>query len=352
MRRIIQQANNTTWYILNQIDFDKVLSLGGEYARNLAINIRNPFWKDILISLADFCKEVKSEEIKSILSSPLWFNTHLRNGNNLYVNNWYSKGIKTIGDILDDNGNFYTFDRLKEIYRVRVTFLNYENILQKILNQWKNIINENRVFIYQNRYNITCNVFVAYLLKDKKGSRRFYDILAHVGEMGVTNRWGNQFGNINDKEWKLYNSSVKDIKEVKLADFQYKINNKILVTNSFLFKIKKINSNGCSYCNEYGETIKHLFLNCSKLKDFWNSLQDWLRNNCNIILNLDIKSLIFSSQKPRSIENYILCLAKYYIYKNKFTRNTLSVQSFISLLKINVLLQNTLQIYITSSQNL
>ena len=155
---------------------------------------------------------------------------------------------------------------------------------------------------------------MAHLLKDKKGSRRFYDILAHVGEMGVTNRWGNQFGNINDKEWKLYNSSIKDIKEVKLADFQYKINNKILVTNSFLFKIKKINNNGCSYCNEHGETIEHLFLSCTKVKDFWNNLQDWLSNNCNIILNLDEKSLIFSSQKPKSIENYILCLAKYYIY--------------------------------------
>ena len=97
------------------------------------------------------------------------------------MNNWYSKGIKTIGDILDDNGNFYTFDQLKEIYRVKGTFLNYKNILQKKPNQWKNIINANKVSIYQNRYNITCNVFVAHLLKDKKGSRRFYDILAHVG---------------------------------------------------------------------------------------------------------------------------------------------------------------------------
>ena len=54
--------------------------------------------------------------------------------------------------------------------------------------------------------------------KRQKGSRRFYDILAHVGEMGVTNRWGNQFGNINDKEWKLYNSSIKDIEKVKLIN--------------------------------------------------------------------------------------------------------------------------------------
>ena len=70
---------------------------------------------------------------------------------------------KNIGEILDDNGYFYTCDRLKEIYRVRGSFLNYENILQKIPNQWKNIINENRVFAYQISYNITCNVFVAYL---------------------------------------------------------------------------------------------------------------------------------------------------------------------------------------------
>ena len=141
------------------------------------------------------------------------------------------------------------------------------------------------------------------LIKIQKGSRRFYDILAHVGEMGVTNRWGNQFGNINDKEWKLYNSSIKDIKEVKLADFQYKIYNKSLVTNSFLFKIKKINNNGCFYCNGHGETIEHLFLNRTKVKDFWNNLQDWLSNNCNIILNLDEKSylLITKNKKYRKL---------------------------------------------------
>ena len=45
--------------------------------------------------------------------------------------------------------------------------------------------------------------------------------------------------------------------------------------------------------HEHGETIEHLFLNCSKVKYFWNSLQDWLSNNCNIILNLDEKSHIF-----------------------------------------------------------
>ena len=91
-----------------------------------------------------------------------------------------------------------------------------------------------------------------YLLKDKKGSRRLYYILAYVDEIDVKNWWRNQFGNISDKERKLYNYSIKDRKEVKLANFQYKNNNKILLTNTLLFKIK--NNNGSSNCNEHRET--------------------------------------------------------------------------------------------------
>ena len=36
----------------------------------------------------------------------------------------------------------------------------------------------------------------------------------------------------------MFNSAIQDIKEVKLADFQYKINDKIWVTNLFSFKKK------------------------------------------------------------------------------------------------------------------
>ena len=94
-----------------------------------------------------------------------------------------------------------------------------------------------------------------------------------------------------------------------------------------------------------------MFLNCEKVKAFWNNLKNWLSNNCNIIVQLEDKTCIFSSQKPRSIENYILCLAKYYIYKNKFTKNTLSVQNFVAL-KINLSVQKILQIFIISLPSL
>ena len=51
---------------------------------------------------------------------------------------------------------------------------------------------------------------------------------------------------------------------------------------------------------------------------------------------------------PRNIENHILFLAKYYIYENKLT----SVQGLSYYLKINLAVQNVLQISIISLPSL
>ena len=48
------------------------------------------------------------------------------------------------------------------------------------------------------------------------------------------------FGFINEEDYKIFNNVIQNIKEIKLKDFQFKVTNKILVTNSFLHKINKI----------------------------------------------------------------------------------------------------------------
>ena len=65
-----------------------------------------------------------------------------------------------------------------------------------------------------------------------------------------------------------YNTNLKYVSEIKSRDFQYKINNKILVTNSFLYKIKRKETDLCSYCQKETESILHLFCNCERVKDF------------------------------------------------------------------------------------
>ena len=49
-------------------------------------------------------------------------------------------------------------------------------------------------------------------------------------------KWLQEINDITVVEWKMYNKKLNQINEVKLKDFQYKILNRILVTNRFLYK--------------------------------------------------------------------------------------------------------------------
>lgn len=330
LKRIYMQAESKCWFNLSQIDFSKVFSLGGAFAAQQSITLTNPFWRELMNYWSDFCKTVKVDTIQQILESPLWFNNHLGIGQ---VGDWYKKGVRLIYDFINENGEFYEFESFKEKYGVRGTFLDYEYVLNRIPNEWKTKINDNKKFSIENKLNVTCNIYLSYITNSKKGCRLFYEILAGVNDLNSHDKWRNEIGVIQENDWHRYHSSLQKIKEVKLKDFQFKINNRILVTNSFLWTINKIDSNLCGYCKENIESIYHLFITCPKVKEFWNTLNIWLNVNANINLILQDRNILFSAQSEQELINYIFVLAKYYIYKNKFTDRLLNIQAFIFLLK-------------------
>ena len=238
----------------------------------------------------------------------------------------------------------YQFDALKETYSINGTFLDYQSLIRKIPNNWKNIIINNRQVCIQTKYNVTCNIYVKYLLKGKRtGCRTFYDQLIQVDQIIRQEKWMNEVGYINDQEWNTYNSVIKDFNEVVLKDFQYKLTNKILVTKSFLHRIRKIEDNLCSYCKKEPETILHLFFDCDKVKEFWQSLQMWLLQNINLRINIDTKCILFSYQGKSKLENYLLAVAKHYIYKNKFSDKQLNINSLFPCSKSNFNAKGLLQ---------
>ena len=148
-------------------------------------------------------------------------------------------------------------------------------------------------------------VILTFLGKTKK-ARTFYDIL--VGNKipaPPSEKWIKELGDIEQDEWNSYNRIIKDIKEAKLKEFQFKINNRILVTKSFLYKINKVDDGMCSFCNQHPETILHLFYYCEKVKTFWADLKTWLEIKANIILQLTVKNLLFSKQAHNVLLNYI-----------------------------------------------
>ena len=76
------------------------------------------------------------------------------------------------------------------------------------------------------------------------------------------------------------NININDLNEGNLKDFQFQINNKSLVTKTSLHKIRKVDDNLCSYCKREPETILYLFVECNKVKEFWQSLQYMVDAKC------------------------------------------------------------------------
>lgn len=332
LRRLIMFSDNDNWSTLSKVNFNKLFSLGDAYVRTVINDLRNPFWKNVLESWTQYQQSFNFDSLAKVMYSPLWGNSHINGNGNYIINEWYNKGIRNIMDLIDENGGIYEFQELQEKYKIHGTYLDYMHLLNKIPRLWRDKINENNRENVSFRYNVQVNCYVFYLLRKRRGCRDIYDKIIPVNDVIVPNKWRNEVGDISTDEWKSINKNLHKIKEIKLRDFQFKINNRILVTNTFLFKINKKDNKHCSYCNQEAETITHLFFHCQKVTEFWASLKLWLERKANINMQVDLKNILFSSPTQVFL-SYMLTVAKYFIYKNKFYKKSLDLKGFECFLK-------------------
>ena len=87
------------------------------------------------------------------------------------------------------------------MYNINGTFLDYLYLLNKIPQSRRTQSNDNHVFIFENKINVTCNVFVIRLMKAKTGSRVLYDTFVNVDYI-PKNKWQAEIGDTSENEWK------------------------------------------------------------------------------------------------------------------------------------------------------
>ena len=119
-------------------------------------------------------------------------------------------------------------------------------------------------------------------------------------------------------EWKeIYSLPFKVTLDTKSREFQYKVLNRYLVTNTFLKKIGKIDSSACSFCGVNDEFLEHLFVTCLFLATLWEELVMWC-NNINIkVESLSAVDIIFGDWQRKEdflLLNHIILIAKQYTY--------------------------------------
>ena len=337
LRRVLNK--NQKWSTQSGIEFKKAFLFGDLAAKHIAQETENPFWKNTLEAWSNFMSKKSIKTIDEIFHSPIWLNSKMEDKGNLIFKNWSDKGINLIIDLLDENsgetGYFLTFEDLKSKFNINGTFLEYQRVIKAIPGDWKTAIkNTEGDKINIVKYEVKRSTYVSTLMKSKKGCRDFYETLVGPQQLYTVNKWTNEFGNV-ESDLKFSYSLLKETHAVKVKDFQYKILHNILVTNSFLKKIGKVDSDLCSYCKIEKETTLHILCTCEKVKDFWLNFEGWLLSKFNININLSRKNIIFSSAENNRdvIINHLITLGKYYIYKTKFYQQNLSLSAFHQIVK-------------------
>ena len=93
-----------------------------------------------------------------------------------------------------------------------------------------------------------------------------------------------------------------------------------------LFKFRIVDSPLCYFCGEEIET-EHFFFFCERVRSFWKELNTILKLQKITSSSFDIKDVILGLFHPENnsiLVNYIILESKYFIYRTKLNKTSLS----------------------------
>ena len=104
----------------------------------------------------------------------------------------------------------------------------------------------------------------------------------------------------------------------------------------------------CTFCKASEKTIVHLFYECEHTKQFLLSLKEFIENKCSHISELncskhDILFGITNTVKVDTILNFIILIAKRYIYTSRYKNLPLNITNFKNNLKFYYNIEKNVQ---------
>ena len=254
---------NVLLSVLKDYGGDRAFRLEKEKLAEVAAKLKNPFWKDVFLSIS-LAKPYTKISLDEILSLDI---LNFVSVDDFFIfSKWEKEGIKVVRDIIDpDTKTFLSFDMFTQKTNNK-NFMLYYRLISGIPRNIKNHIKNFDDYIpgngnYEDRFTATVN-----------GSNKLKFIYQNLVNQIVVVPY--------EKELKWEETLCHDIgdfgkcfillqrccKDIYLYTFQWKLLHRIIPTNSFLFKIHIVNSNLCTFCKENVETLEHLFFECQKIE--------------------------------------------------------------------------------------
>ena len=130
----------------------------------------------------------------------------------------------------------------------------------------------------------------------------------------------------------IYLTVFKSTNDIRSHNFQHKYIMRIVPTNQFLTKCNIVGSALYELCSMEIETVSHLFWKCAHVQQFWTSVSD-LQRVYDSEINIPVKTITFGicHSKPKCdaiVINFIIFLAKYFIFQNKQNKKVPNIHVF------------------------
>ena len=339
VRRFYTTSSKWQKILGTQINENMLANCGTDLINKYQKDINNIFWKEVfqawekLVKIAD----LSENQYCTFAETPVWHNKNLTIDNStIFYKHWYTNGIFQLSDLMKDvhNKTLYNLDEFKQRYKVKTNFLEYLGVSRIVQ---KYIAENNKPCEFPSYPSIPYNLKI--IMKCKKGAKLYYNYLLNCRSYLVSSgrkKWEELF-DFNNKIWnQIYNIPFQTTKESKLQWFQYRVNQHILTTNSYLYRAGVVDSPYCIRCRIEIETIEHALWEC-------NIVQQFLHDFCTLLDSLYIpfafnkETFIFGFFNNQhglynSVDNIILLITKQYIYRSRCLYQPLSVSGLKNLI--------------------
>ena len=324
MRKALDETKVHTWKSLllsTYPEIKKVVCFGQSYLSVVIGKVKNNFWKDCLKAFNVFAQNIVPSNFEECLTEPIFYNPNITiDGKPFYNVNWHQKGITQISEFFNTNGEFLTLLEFKDNFDIDPGYLTYYGIVQAI----KSYLRKQQIIQTEFSTFLDDTNVMRKLLSVKKGSKVYYYILTDkTSSIKAESKW-EELLNCEICWKKIYSKPFKTTQDTKLRWFQCRLLHRIITTNIFAHKIKKAETNLCTFCKHFPETLLHLFWDCILVKTFWIFFVQYFTENCPQFFNLslDAKVIILGESNNMATDeifDLFLLLAKFFIYKCKVT---------------------------------
>ena len=289
------------------------------------LKIKNKFWEEVLEDWSEFNYDPVSSKDQCI-----WWNSRIRINNKPFK--WrriFQKGLFKISQLYE-NGTVISANKAGE--KFGLSWLELNNLITAIPNDLKKCVRENPSTWSSN--------FAVCMDKDRLSAYAYDKLLNAKSEesmLKIIMRWENLLHEqIPLKEMYRYINRIWcNTNIAKLRSFQYRLMCHALVMNTDLYKWGKIDHDKCSFCLKEKETIIHFFVQCDVTHRFLLAAlrmiyEDYGINTEAVVLS--VKNVLFNSIVERSshVLNFILLLAKQYLYRQRCQGKPINVYEFRS----------------------